>query len=933
MNTYLRYIKLAAAYCFAGMLAPASAQVIEADTALVQVAFGEQQKQDILGGVSVVNISELIKKDYQNGPLDYMQSLVSGYNGNLWGQAPLVLVDGSPRDASYVDASMVESVTFLKSASALALYGSRGAKGTILITTKRGKEQPLQIDVRANTGFYFAKRYPKYLGAAEYMTLYNEACLNDGRTALYDEATIYQTAAGQLPTRYPDMDFYTGDYLRKAYNRTNVTGEVTGGNDRAHYYVNLGAQYNNSFVKYGEKKNDDDLLVNVRANVDMNITDWLTGQVNAAVNYEDSYAGRGDFWSAAATLRPNWYVPFVPIDRLDPNNETLRNIVNDSNNLIDGKYLLGGNNANQTTVFGDMLAAGYVKDKHRTFLFDVALKADLSTLLKGLSFQTAYSIDYWNYYSEGFRENYAVYEPQWANTNGQDMIIGLKKYGEDTNSTNEFVGSSYDTQTQTFRAQFDYQNTFAGSHNLSATLMGWGFQQHVAQDADHNGGQYHNTSNLNLGLRMNYNFNRRYYAEAAAALVHSAKLAEGHRDALSPSLTLGWRLSQEQFMKNVGWVDNLKLSAAYSNLKQDLDIADFYMYLGSYSRTAWYQWQDATQGGFVSISNRGSNEDLTFIQRKEWRVSLEGQLFNRLLTFDLNYFHQTTDGLLANGNTIYPSYFGGNGSFLPNLNYGQDERSGIDFSLQAQKRMGEFDLGIGLNGMYLSQKAKTRDELYADKYQNRAGKALNSAWGYECDGFFADEADIASHAQQTFGEVKPGNLKYRDQNGDNIIDSKDQIALGKYAAPFFYGVNLTLKWRNFTLFAQGTGQMGGTGFKNNSYYWIRGGSKYSEMVRGRWTEATAASATFPRLTTTDNSNDFQNSTFWKYSTSRFDLNRVQITYDLPSQLFDRKIVRALSVYVAGESLLTFSGEREYMETTIGGAPQSRFYQVGAKVSF
>ena len=911
------------------------AKAQEAADSIVQVAFGTQAKEDILGGVSSINVSDMLKKDYYTYSLGELSGLVGGYNGSIWGQGALVVVDGSPRDASYVNASQIESVTILKAASAVALYGSKGAKGVILITTKRGKDQPLSIDVRANTGFYVSKRYPRYLGAAEYMTLYNEAYANDGHTTpYYDEATIYNTAAGTNPYRYPDMDFYSSDYLRKAYNRSDATVEISGGSERAKYYANFGVNYTSSPIKYGDKKNDNDLNFNVRANVDMNITKWLKGFTNAAVNIENNYRARGDFWGTAASLRPNWYSPLIPIDMIDMNNATLRTMVEDSNNIIDGQYLLGGNNANQSTVYGDMLKAGYIKGKNRTFMFDVGVKADLSAITEGLSFSTAFSIDYWNNYNEAWRVSYATYQPQWSNMNGKDMVIGLTKYGADTNSTNEYVGQSYDTQTMTARAQFDYERTFAEQHNVAATLMGWGYQQQASRDEGHSSSDYHRVSNLNLGLRVNYNYAHKYYVEAAAALVHSAKLADGHRNALSPSLTLGWRLSKEKFLENVSFIDDLKLTAAYSVLNQDIDLNSWYMYKGSYNvKGTWYTWEDGSEGGFANTSIRGANDNLTLIKRKEWRVGLEGSLLNRMIDFDLNYFNQTTSGLVTDGgSTIYPSFFTGIGSFLPYTNFNADKRTGFDFTVNLNQKIGQVDATLGLVGLYYTTKADKRDEVWADDYQYRAGHSLSAMWGWVCEGFFADQTDIDNHAKQTFGEVQPGDLKYKDMNNDGVIDSKDQVDLGKGTAPFSYGVNLTLKWKNFTLFALATGQNGGVAFKNSGYYWINGNSKYSEVVRGRWTPETASTATYPRLTTTSNSNNLRNSTFWQYSTNRFDLSKVQFTYDMPQQWFAGKVVKGMSVYLSGEGLLTISGERELMETNIGAAPQTRFYNLGVKVN-
>ena len=337
------------------------------------------------------------------------------------------------------------------------------------------------------------------------------------------------------------------------------------------------------------------------------------------------------------------------------------------------------------------------------------------------------------------------------------------------------------------------------------------------------------------------------------------------------------------------------------------------------------------------LSKRGENENLTFVKRKEWRIGLNASLWNHLLTVDLNYFHQLTDGLLTQGaSTIYPAWFNGNGSFLPYMNYNQDLRKGFDFTVNADKKFGKLEANLGLSGMLFSSEAKRRDEVWSEDYLYRKGHALDSQWGYVCEGFFTSEEDIANHAKQTFGEVKPGDLKYKDINNDGVIDDKDQVDLGKAgweATPFVYGMNLTLKYNRFTLYVDGTGSMGGIGFKNSSYYWLKGTSKYSVVARGRWTPESASTATYPRLTTKDNSNNLRNSTFWRKSTDRFDLNRVQLTYDLPDSWFTGKVVSGMSVYVLGESLFTISADKEWRENAIGAAPYNRFYNLGVKMSF
>lgn len=722
-----------------------------------------------------------------------------------------------------------------------------------------------------------------------------------------------------------------------------MTGEVSGGNERTHYYLNFGMDYNNDLLKWGESKNNYDMAFNVRGNVDMKLTSWLKASTNAAVVYTNQYDGRGtdDFWSTASTLRPNWFAPLLPIDMMDPNSSSIQQYITNSNHLIDGKYLLGGTSADQTNAFANMLAAGYIKEKARMFMFDVNLEADLSSILPGLSFKTGYSVDYTSYYSEAFSETYAVYEPTWANVNGKDMIIALQKHNLDKKDKNEYVGKSMYDQTMMFRAQFDYNRTFAEQHNLAATLLGWGYQTQSSADENHESSDYHRTSNVNLGLRAAYNYAHKYYVDFSGALVHSAKLPEGNRNALSPSVSLGWRISKEDFFKdNVSWVNDLKVTASYANLHQDLDISSYYMYLGSFSKTDghWVQWHDGTAGGWTPTSRGGDNPDLDFITRTEYRVGLDATLFDQLLRVNANYFHQDTKGLLTQGTaTIYPSYFslGDTNNFLPWINYNEDRRSGFDFAMSANKKFGDFDVTLGFSGMVFTSQAMVRDEAYDEAYQYRAGRPLDVSYGYICEGFFNDQAEIDNHARQTFGTVRPGDLKYKDVNGDGVIDSKDQVELGKNgwsAPPFSFGLNLTVKYKNFSLFAMGSGQTGSIDFKTSSYYWNRGTSKFSEVVLGRWTEDTKETATYPRLTTTNGDNNYQTSTFWMYKRNYFNLNQVQLTYDFPEKTFKNSFVRGLSVYCGGSSLLTISKERKHMELSTG-VPYYRNFYAGFKASF
>ena len=913
----------------------AQAQIATGDS-LVHVAFQTKEAGDVITAVQQVDYEQLMKKNFTESALD--GSLMSLMGPSSWGQSALVLVDGMPRDAADLKPSEIESISYLKGAAAVALYGSQGAKGVTLITTKRGLNQRMTVDFRATTGINVPKSYDQYLDAASYMTLYNEACRNDGISERYDAATIYNTAAGTNPYRYPDQRYYNDQYLKKNSFWFGLNGQIRGGNEKTRYYLNVGLNRNNSLIKVGNHKKDNDLRFNVRGNVDMTITNWLTGFTNASMVVNDSYGSRGDIWGMASGTWPNRFSVLLPVDMIDPNNASLQDMIK-SATLIDGKYLLGGTSSNSTNAIADSYEAGYVKNKTRSFTFDVGLNFDLNRILKGLTFKTAYGIDYRSFYSEGFSEGYAVYEPTWANVNGQDMIVGLNKHGNDTNSTNEFVGESTYYQNMQFRAQFDYNRIFAERNYFDAVLLGWGYQRSNSADADHNNSSYHKNTNVNAGLELNYNYDHRYYATLTGVLVHSSKLAPGHRNAFSPAATIAWRLGQEKFVREgAGWIDDLKIMASVANLHQDIDISDWYMWAGyNKYKGGWFTWRDGNSGGWTTAPMRSDNFDLTFITRKEFRVGLDASFVSGLVKLNANWFTYDQNGGLTQGTaSIVPSFMNQyDASFLSWMNYNNERRSGFDFSLQLDKKFGEVELGVGFSGLYLTDKYTRRDEMPAEKYLATVGRPLNSSFGYICEGFFESQEEIDNrNIRQTFGgTLRPGYLKYKDVNEDGVVDSNDRVYLGNWTPKFNFGINLTAKWRGFTLFVWGTGQTGGIGYKNNSYYNNGGDSKYSENALYRWTPETAATALYPRLTTGSTNNNNQTSTFWRYKTDRFNIGRVQLTYDLPASIFTGKVVSGLSVYIQGDNLAVISKERKEMERAYSWGPQTRAYNIGAQITF
>ncbi len=928
----------------------------------VHVAFRDKDPDHLLGGISYVDMEELQKKDYTMGSLEDTYALVGGWNGNnLWGMdndrldtndnnnLPLVIIDGVKRPSNNVLPSEIEQITFLKGAQAVVLYGAKAAKGAILITTKRGKVDGLQIVANANTGWHVAKEFPEYLGSAEYMTLYNEACANDGLKLRYTQMDIYNHASGSNPYRYPNVNYYSDEYIRKVYNRSEGTLEIQGGGARAHFYTNINYYRAEDLINFGLAKENYTDRFSVRGNVDLVVNKVISGFANASATFYNANKNKGDFWSEASTMRPNFpenAAPLIPIDMVDPNASKALAILGKSLNLLDGKYFPGGTKTTQQNAIASCYFGGKTTDVSRQFQFDAGIIYDMNKFVRGLSFKTLFAIDYAANYSLSYDNKYAVFIPTWSNYGAQNNIVALAQQGDEIVTGHMSMGNTSYRQTITWNGHFDYDHTFAGKHHVNGILLANMFTTTRS-------GQVHRYANANLGLEVGYDYMGRYFADVALAGVHSARLPEGHREAISPSFTIGWNLAKENFMEG-SFVDDLLLSASYSNLNEDIDVYmgdnSYYIYEPLWSRGgSGFQWNEGTTTD-LTFSTMSKNPSLDFIHRKEFSINLRGSFFNKLITTDITFFNTDMDGFITQSPTMFPSYLQGGlsgSSFKPAINNDVQNRKGIDFSVKVQKQFGQVFAALGVVGTYLKTEYTKYDQIKEYEYQRAEGRPLDAIWGYRCLGFYnVGDFDYNSESGKYTlrkdlpkpgigGTIQPGDLKYEDVNKDGIIDDKDQVNLGKwgtYGSPFTFGVNLTLKYKNFTLFVLGNGQFGAYGMKNSSYYYMSGESKYSVNARGRWTQATADMATHPRLTTLSSANNAANSTFWLYSTDRFNLRKVQLTYDFPTDMFKGKWVKALSVYVNGNDLLTISKNRQFMETSIGYAPQTRFYNLGVKVT-
>ena len=924
---------------------------------MVKTAFRSVAQNDLLGGVSYLNVEEMLNKNYTTYSLDHMESLVSGWNGkSLWGmdedngQGYLVLIDGIPRDANNVQPSEIAQITFLKGANAVALYGSRAAKGVILITTKRGQaREGLKIDLNVNAGIDVIKELPEYLNAADYMRWYNQACINDSKKKVeYSDEDIEQTESGVNPYRYVDIDYYSPDYIKKTKSRKEAVLELSGGNNRARLYGNINAYTSNDFVKIGDAKKTRINRLSVRGNVDINFNDYISGHIDANATFYDSkhrqYSKNpGDnmtYWGMVANARPNFpsnSAQLIPLDRVAEDAEG-RELVENTSNIFDGCFLAGTDNSGfysgddkSKTLFGQIYAGGELKFTSRQFQFDGGLDFNFGKVVEGLSLKTNFGMDFKTSYNTRFDPNYAIFKPTWGDDEMIHKIEQVDGTADEITGQKKLWGTK-DTRTLALSFQFNYERSF-DDHNVSAILLGNGFQQ--IKD-----GEYHNTTNANLGFDLSYNFAHRFYAQFDLAVPHSAKLAEGHRNALSPSLTLGWNLARESFLDG-SIFDDLLLSVSLSSLNEDIDISNYYLYTGTWKADGYqFTWHDGYQMG-KTYPSRGENAKLEMIKRKEVAVNLRTSMFERFITADFTFFKNRMEGYLVNTSEDWPSHMR---NFVSYLNNDVNGRQGFDFAVNFNKDINEVGVSLGVVGTYYDTKVIKKEQSDLDRENqsqlDKEGKPIDAIWGYKNLGIFQsqDEIDNAP-AQKIGGKLRPGDLRYADLSnngvGDTLINKYDMVYLGKegkFGAPFSMGVNMTVKYKNFTFYALGTIKCGSYARKNNSYYQPKGDDKYSVLVKDTWTEENT-NAKYPALTTSSGANNYAESDFWLYKNNAFRLTKVQLTYDLPSDLLGDSFVKGVSAFVSGKDLLTISKERKVMETVVAGDPKTRFFQVGVKATF
>ena len=843
-------------------------------------------------------------------PTFYVRGLQTSSNNS-----PLILVDGIERDITSIAPEEVENVTILKDAAAVALYGYKGTNGAINIITKRGQYESRSIKVTYDHLFNTIANKPKFVDAYTYGMAINEARINDGLSARYSTQELNALRDGTKPYLYPNVNWVDETFRNTAMtNKYNI--EFRGGAKKFRYYTMVDLISDKGFVKSpnnneGYSTQDKYVKGNLRMNLDIDLTETTDVRVNLlGVLQETSRPGsQADLWDMVYT------VPAAAFP------------VKDANGVWGGSDTWAGT----SNPVAQSVGAAYYKNHSRTLMFDVTLKQDLGMFVKGLGAQVRVGYDNTSNIYEDHSKTYvySVNAPSWADGDAEPSVK-TATYGKDSE-----MGSGAAVNTFARRLHFDggfnYDRTF-GKHSIYSQLK-WDYEYE-----DPNG--VNNTIyRQNFTWFTHYGYNSRYFVDLALVESGSSRLAPNTKWSFSPTLSAAWVISNEDFMKQVSWVNFLKLRASAGIINAD--------YLPGDDVWTYYAQQYATSGGVYPFDSGWNSEfGRTYLGQMattnpdhekayKYNVGIDAKLFGALdVTFD--YWMQQRKDIWVSSAGKYSAVLGMD---APYENAGRVDSHGFELGLDYTKNFGAVSFNLGGNLMYTKNKIKEMLEeprLYDNLIQT--GNPYGQIYGLEAIGFFKDEADIAASPAQNFSTVKPGDIKYRDVNGDNIIDANDKVAIGHSTTcpEIYYNFHIGAEWKGLGFYAmfQGTGNYSAI-LNTKSMYWpLVGNTNISQYAYdNRWTPENQ-NAKLPRLSSESNANNYQTSTLWLADRSFLKLRNVEVYYNLPKSLLEKtKIVNGAKLYVRGIDLLCFDHIDESDPEAYGINPVNKSVALGLSVTF
>lgn len=937
---------------------------------VVVVGYATQNKQTLTGSVASVSSKEL-----SVSPIGNITSMLSGRLPGLTAKqtsgqpgldgsqirirglsttgnsSPTVIVDGVQRSFDNYDPNEIASISILKDASAAAVYGVQGAGGVILVTTKRGVLNSKPV-LQYNAGFSYNQNtaYPKFLSGPDFVKYYNKALALDGKQPLFSDEVYQKLVNGDPTGKLASTDWFEQVLKPRAYS-THHDISVSGGSNTVRYFLLLGYLAQDGIIE-----KIDFQRYNLRSNVDVKLDNGLSVGIDLGARSQNR---RGGYFSIANQAYNNPLtlaartLPIIP-----PTYQglpTAASLTNEAINPVAYNELTGYNNS-QNNVLESKLTAEWALPMIKGLNLKFVLGYDRS-FYTAQSWCEPFDVNFYNIYTGNYTKekaivsypNTQVYRKDASQSKRitlQPTITYQNSFGlHDINALFVYEQSAYDSDNL-FAAVQDFDLSFLHELDLAKSLFG-GKDAKVKGALGGSSYVFHRAGYVG---RLNYAYAKKYLAEFVFRYDGSTRFPRNKRWGFFPAVSLGWRISEENFFKeNIHFIDNLKFRASAGLLGNDR-IGDFsYLNLMMPNPPTVYFGNQP----YISVYTSGlANPNITWEKTATYNIGFDLMSKNALFAMEFDYFYKLTSDILM-GSSNYPPSLGAN--YPGTINGGMVQNHGLELSLSHNNHFGEVYYSVRANlGWSRNKVLRMTESVNVPDYQKRTGRPMGEKLGFIADGLYQHESEIwnsptLDHLSKNL--LRPGDIKYRDINGDGrITRDQDYTVIGRSSFPeLMYGLNFDVNWckLNFSLFFQGaaimdiglngvygSGHVDGTQFTRPFY-----GSANSPyfLIENAWTPE-KPNAEFTRLTTLLNGNpNGWASSWWIRDASYLRLKNVQLSYDFGA--IRMMGLSAFKISLKASNLFTWSKLSKYNidpeapEVTNGYYPQQRSYEMSFNLSF
>ncbi len=898
----------------------------------ISVGYGLIKRSDLVSSVSSVS-EDVLSKFSVSKPsyalygllpgliVEEKAEVIDGTSPNMFirgkstfgnaSNTPIVIIDGFERDLDDISYDDIASVNVLKDAAATAIYGMKGANGVIIVETKRGAVGKPRYKVNMEQGIQSPTRIAGFTNSADYARYYNQALVNDGLSARYTDSQIAGFENGNS-LYYPDNQ-WQNELVEKYVPVTKVNLSATGGTKIAKYYVSLGYRkdignfknteymdYNSNPVnnRYNFRTNLDVVAIN---NLDLKLD--VAGQVNNRVLGNSS---QSSIWDMIYTYPQNEFPVYQP----------------------DGS--LGGTAAFPLNPVGVLQRTGYRKVLDRYIQSSLSGEYHLKGIFQGLSFGGRYAYDNTWTANEYWTKSFSVKE-----INGQDSVNNpiLLQVGTDGKlSYRHYSGDDAQSRRENIEGFIKYGKTFNTVHALNGMFVY--HQDRLTID------QNNPYSTQFWSGRIDYNYDSKYLVELDCSYSGSEAFAKKNRYEFYPAAALGWVISKENFLKGNKVIDFLKIkSSAGLSGNSDLGSERFtYRQMTTWISGNYYfgESPDAYNGRQLGTL---SNPDLKAEKSFKFDIGFEAQLFKSLYV-SAGYFFENRFDILTSQSGTLPSL---SGITYPNINAGSTNKQGIELQLSYNKQINR-DWNIFGNFNFLTYSNTITSILQTplpenSQYQSQIGKGIGTQLELVAEGIFQSQKEIDNSPLQMYGPVSPGDIKYKDVNGDGVIDDYDRVYSTKRDIPNTdMSLNCGFKFKNFDFSVLLHSQLGSEIYLGDAknVVWPFNGSSYrvSNWVANRipWTTENASIANFPRLSTIENANNYRRSTYWTVNGDRLRLRNLEIGYTLPATLAGKLYMSDCRFYIRGVNLLVLDHIKFLDPAALAGSPMLSSIYIGCNIN-